>query len=310
MNDALLVSVVIPTLRRPTIVLRAVQSVLRQTYALFEIIVMIDGPDSSTSTTLAAVHDARLRVVELQENVGAAEARNKGVALAQGKWIAFLDDDDEWVPEKLAIQVDAAERLGGARVLLASRYLDKGVSFDRVLPYRTPRGGEPISEILFSRKGVLSRTARPQTSTYFASTELARAVPFRAVSRSQEDLDWLMRAAALTDRPFLLLPQPLSIYHNQQTTGREGAAGDFDIFWRYVHANRQLFTPDAFTFYLAICCAPEVMASSKPWQRWTEVYRGMKTGKMTLRALGFAAIYAAFPMPLRQKVRHLFSSYS
>ena len=212
------------------------------------------------------------------------------------------------MPEKLSLQVDAAERLGGKRVLLASRYLDKGVSFDRVLPYRIPRVDEPISEILFSRKGLLGSTARPQTSTYFASAELARAVPFRAVSRSQEDLDWLMRAAALADRPFLLLPQPLSIYHNQQTSGREGAAGNFDIFFRYVHANRHLFTPDAFTFYLAICCAPEVMSSSEPWQRWIAVYRAMKSGRLTPRALAFAAVYAAFPMPLRQRVRHAFSA--
>jgi hypothetical protein len=117
-----------------------------------------------------------------------------------------------------------------------------------------------------------------------------------------------MRVVSKLDRPFQLLDEPLSIYHNEQTVGREGAVGDFDVFWGYAHQNRALFTPKAFSFYLATWCAPEVKLASQPIFRWRQVYSAMKTGDMTLRTLIFALVYAAFPVETRRRIRHLISS--
>ena len=100
-----LVSAVIPTRNRPHLVGRAVHSALNQTYACLEIIVVVDGPDSVTQDALAAIRDSRLRVIVLEKNVGVAEARNIGVRRANGDWIALLDDDDEWLPNKIARQI-------------------------------------------------------------------------------------------------------------------------------------------------------------------------------------------------------------
>jgi len=302
-----LVSIVIPTIHRPVVVLRAIRSVLNQTYRNFEIIVLIDGPDEATNSVLATIAEPRLRVVTLAEGVGAAQIRNLGVSYALGKWVAFLDDDDEWLPDKLEVQVEAAMRLGGERILLASHYLDKGASFERVLPERKIRHGEALSEFMFCRRGLMSRVGRLQTSTYFVSRRLAQEVPFRPEVRPQEDFDWLLRSAARTDMPFELLPELLSIYHNEQTVDREGATGDFDFFWTYAHRNRALFTPKAFSSYLASYCGPAVSLSSRPLARWSQVYRGMKTGKVNLRTLIFAAIYAVVPMERRRRLRLLVS---
>ena len=308
MNAERLVSVVIPTIRRPLVVLRAIDSVLKQTYAHLEIIVVIDGPDKATRNVLSVITDPRLVVVELQQNVGAAEVRNVGVDRASGRWVAFLDDDDEWVPGKIAAQVKAALQMGGERILLASCYVDKRSSYERVMPYRQPKPGEPLSEYMFCRKGFLSRSGHLQTSTFFVSRLLAKEVRFRAEVRPQEDYDWLMRIVSELDRPFQLLDEPLSIYHNEQTVDREGAVGDFDVFWNYVHKNRALFTPKAFSFYLATWCAPEVKLAPKPRVRWAQVYGAMKTGDMTFRTLAFAVIYASFPVETRRRIRHLLSS--
>jgi glycosyltransferase involved in cell wall biosynthesis len=308
MRADLLVSVVIPTFRRPDVIVRAVQSVLGQSHRDLEVIVVIDGPNEATRNILSAITDPRLRIIEEPQNVGVARARNIGVANARGRWIAFLDDDDEWLPGKLDAQVEAATRSGGERILMASHYLDKGSSFERVLPYRRLRPEEPLSEFLFCRKGIQSRSGNLQTSTYFVSRLLAQEVPFRPEIRPQEDFDWLLRSAAKADRPFQLLDQPLATYHNEESVGREGAVGDFDFFWSYAHQNRNLFTPRSFSFYLATFCAPWVSASPHPMERWRQVYRGMKSGKMTPRTLFFAAVYATLPMETRRKIRVSISS--
>jgi glycosyltransferase involved in cell wall biosynthesis len=278
---------------------------LKQTYENFEIIVVIDGPDDATSNALSAVRDARLHIAELPQNVGAAQVRNIGVSRAEGQWIAFLDDDDEWLPRKLEIQVKAATQLGGERILIASHYIDKCASFERVMPYRKPEPREPLSEFMFCRKGLFSHSGHLQTSNYFASSRLAREVPFRAEGR-QEDFDWLMRSVTKLDRPFQLLDESLSIYHNERAVDL-GAGGDFDYYWTYAHLNRALFTPKAFSFYLATWCAPWVRRSPHPIRLWSQLYRGMQTGDMTFRTLAFAIIYAAFPTETRRRVRHLLS---
>src|SRR5262249_32788271 len=103
-----LVSIVIPTRNRPGLVTRAVRSALDQTFSAIEVIVVLDGPDEKTIRALAEVEDRRLCLVILTQSVGAQEARNAGVRKARGQWVAFLDDDDEWLPLKLERQIEAA----------------------------------------------------------------------------------------------------------------------------------------------------------------------------------------------------------
>ena len=99
-----LVSVVIPTYNRAWIVKEAVDSVLAQDYKDFELIVVDDGSTDDTSRVLAPYGDA-IKVV-FQENKGVSAARNRGVSQASGRFIAFLDSDDLWLPKKLSTQVE------------------------------------------------------------------------------------------------------------------------------------------------------------------------------------------------------------
>src|SRR5262245_31587249 len=95
------ISVVIPTLHRPMMLKRAVQSALNQTLPPAEILVVIDGPDDITARAIESISDSRVRIIQRQHNGGVASARNTGVANAKYQWIAFLDDDDQWLPSKL-----------------------------------------------------------------------------------------------------------------------------------------------------------------------------------------------------------------
>lgn len=97
------VSVIIPTYQRSHLVTEAIGSVLAQTYRDYEIIVVDDGSTDDTKERLAELGDKITYIY--QTNKGLAAARNTGIKAASGKYIAFLDDDDLWLPKKLAKQV-------------------------------------------------------------------------------------------------------------------------------------------------------------------------------------------------------------
>lgn len=102
------VSIIIPTYNRAKLISRAIESVLAQTYKDYEIIIVDDGSTDNTQEVLAVYMD-RIRYVR-QSNKGISGARNRGIGEVQGEYVAFLDSDDTWVPEKLAVQVEVLDR--------------------------------------------------------------------------------------------------------------------------------------------------------------------------------------------------------
>jgi glycosyltransferase involved in cell wall biosynthesis len=108
-----LVSVVLPTYNRATTLRRAINSVLQQGYRNLELIVVDDGSTDATQEVVRKITDPRLRYHLQAKNGGASRARNQGLAMAKGDYIAFQDSDDEWLADKLEKQVRAAEAAGG-----------------------------------------------------------------------------------------------------------------------------------------------------------------------------------------------------
>lgn len=104
-----MVSVIIPVYNRENVVAAAVNSVLNQTYTDLELIVVDDGSTDNTKDVLSRISDERLRYV-YQDNAGACAARNHGIELAKGEYIAFHDSDDIWLEDKLAKQMRIFER--------------------------------------------------------------------------------------------------------------------------------------------------------------------------------------------------------
>lgn len=100
-------SIIIPTYNRAYIIRRAIQSVLNQTYQDFEIFIVDDGSKDNTHKIVESIRDERIRYIRHEINKGQAAARNTGIMAAKGKYIAFLDSDDEWLPEKLEKQMAA-----------------------------------------------------------------------------------------------------------------------------------------------------------------------------------------------------------
>ena len=105
-NKAPFFSVVIPTYNRPDYLREAVASVLAQTFADFEVIVVDDSPEKTGCPVVRSFSDARLTYLRNDHSSGGAGTRNAGIERARGEWVAFLDDDDIWLPEKLERQAE------------------------------------------------------------------------------------------------------------------------------------------------------------------------------------------------------------
>src|SRR5262249_39357728 len=119
------VTVLIPAYNASSTIERAVDSVLAQTYSDYEIIVVDDGSRDATADIVASRYGDRVRLLCLTRNQGESAAMNHGIDAAEGELIAFLDADDEWLPDKLSKQVDALNRNPDAvMVSCACRFLD------------------------------------------------------------------------------------------------------------------------------------------------------------------------------------------
>ena len=105
-----LVSVIIPTFNRAHRISPSLESALQQTLTDYEIIVVDDGSTDNTREFLSRRFGDSIRYISKAKNEGLARARNTGIEASRGKYIALLDDDDLWLPEKLALQVDRAQK--------------------------------------------------------------------------------------------------------------------------------------------------------------------------------------------------------
>lgn len=104
-NDNPVVSVVIPMYNRQNVIGRAIESVLRQTFTNFEVIIIDDCSSDNSCSVVEQYTDSRIKLIRCDENHGANYCRNIGIKESTGKYIAFQDSDDEWTKDKLEIQI-------------------------------------------------------------------------------------------------------------------------------------------------------------------------------------------------------------
>ena len=110
MNE--LVSIIMPSYNTGKFIAESIQSVLAQTYTNWELIIVDDASPDNTDEVVASFADDRIRYFKNETNSGAAVSRNRALREAKGKWIAFLDSDDLWKPEKLQKQIAFMEENG------------------------------------------------------------------------------------------------------------------------------------------------------------------------------------------------------
>lgn len=263
MTSGPFVSVVIPTRGRPLLVARAVQSALAQTFPDLEVVVVIDGPDPETASALAAIASPQLRVVALPSPLGGAQVRNEGVGAAAGEWIAFLDDDDEWLPEKLDKQLTVARASVARDPIVSCQVFARTSAGEHIWPRKPPL--PPLSEYLLARNSLTQGEGLLQTSTLLTTRRLLLEVPFARGLRKHQDWDWLLRAANHPGATIEFVAEPLVVWNLEPARRSVSRSYDWQGSLDWIRERRALVTRRAYAGFIATQIAPQA-ARQRQWR--------------------------------------------
>ena len=303
MSDKPLVSAVIPTHDRPNLIVRAVQTALNQTHPNMEVIVVVDGPDAATSTALSDVRDPRVYVVTLPISQGGSGARNAGVRAANGEWVAFLDDDDEWLPRKIEMQL-AAARLSTHRIPVVScRIIARTPLHDYIWPRRLPGPEEAIDEYLFCRKSIFHTRGLMATPTLFTKRDFLLRVPFRDGLRKHQDWDWVIRAASQDGVGFDFESDPLAICYFGQTQPGISNSNDWHFSLSWIEEMRPYISSRAYAGFVLSVVADQAARVASPREYWMLLRNSMRRGKPVLTDVMLYAVMRLCPPDIRRRLR-------
>jgi glycosyltransferase involved in cell wall biosynthesis len=301
-----LVSAVIPTYNRPSLVVRAVKTALTQTHTNMEVVVVMDGPDDSTSKALGAIADPRIQIVTLPQHQGACGARNAGVQAANGEWIAFLDDDDEWMPSKIECQLFTALRSRHRIPVVSSRIIARTPRCDYIWPRRLPLPHEPISDYLFSRTTLFQGEGLIATPTLFTKRDFLLALPFRRSLKKHQDWDWVIRAGRQEGVGFEFVDLPLAICQMDQSRPGISNSDDWQFSLNWVNEMRSYVTPQAYAAFVLIVVAAQAAATASWREYWGLLADSKRRGECRLLHLLLFAGMRLFPRELRRELRSCF----
>ena len=228
-----LISVLMPAYNHESYVRFAVDSVLSQTYSNLELIAIDDASRDKTWAVLSEYDDPRIRLVKHDVNQGAHSTLNEAMKMARGQYLAILDSDDIYQPERLERLLAEAERLTGNDTLIFSdvTFIDSAGEtvgeHPRAVGYQTLRAR--CAE-LPAANWFLTGNSAIGTSNFFFSRALAEKVGAFTPLRYTHDWDWALRAS-LYQAP-IWLREPLLSYrvHDANTLSEDDA-------WRHIHEN-------------------------------------------------------------------------
>lgn len=205
------VSIILPTYNRAALLGRSIRSVLGQSYTDFELIVIDDGSTDETPGVVAGFRDRRIRYFSLSRNTGAGAARNVGIRMARGKFLAFQDSDDEWLPSKLAKQMSAFER-GSVRLGMVYSDMQRILSDGTEIYFSAP--GEPSGRLINPAIRFYQVCDLGVQSTVIKREYLDAAGHFNESLPALEDLEMFIRLSRRCE--FQRLPEPLVKYYDTQ----------------------------------------------------------------------------------------------
>ncbi|WP_155010343.1 glycosyltransferase family 2 protein [Priestia megaterium] len=205
-----LISVIIPTFNRKDAVIRAIKSVLNQTYKNIEVLIIDDASTDGTKDVIKNISDVRVKYFVLKENTKGTLPRNFGIEKSTGEYIAFLDSDDEWFPNKLELQLDYIKShetesdpilcFTNANILINKKKTIKVKNEKCFLE-------DDIVNYIFEKNNFV------QTSTFMIRAEIAKQVQFDSTLTKHQDYDFCIRLQNKGVK-FLLLEKNLTLYYS------------------------------------------------------------------------------------------------
>ncbi len=213
-------SVVIPVYNRARVIAGAVRSVLAQSDQDFEIVVVDDASEDDPKAALDAIDDPRIRYVRQETQGGGGVARNRGIDLARGQFIAFLDSDDVFLPHHLmtmrSLLAGSEDVVGYARMVV-----DRGEGRTILKPPRAIAPGEHMATYLLSERGFVP------TITTVAPAAWAKKIRYHPALPAAQDTDFAIRLFIGGCR-FVMAQAPGAVWNDRHdphriSAGRKGA---------------------------------------------------------------------------------------
>ncbi len=278
-----LVSIIIPTYRRPVAVRAAVESALLQTWPSIEIVVVSDGPDPVTRAVIAEL-GSRVRYRELPANEGPAAARNAGVAASQGEWLCFLDDDDLMLPNKVEVQL-AMARAEQRWCMVACRTIYCHGSRQDVWPERELQPGEDLADYLLLRPTLLGRPGVVPLQSLLMHRTVPERVPFSS-HRDHEDWAWLLEVWYRHGARILFAWEALVIYNIETEGMSRSRRMNWEDSTAWAKRHREWIGNRAFCSFLATKAAFKARRA-RDWKGLREIARLVVTNGPGVRELLF-----------------------
>lgn len=218
------VSVIIPSTGRLSL-RKAIASALAQSYPLKEIIVVLNGQENFRSLIDSFPQDNRLKFIHL-ENTGVSEARNTGINAASSEFVAFLDDDDFWYPNKIEIQLEN-NSIQDADIL-SCRAKFEGRS-NKIKP-KYLLGNQDLLLKIYGQKLPSSRNYGIPTPSAIVRTQLARRFPFDESLSEREDL-WFFHTLLMNGARISQIPDVLLTINSRKLVGDRNVTLESDLEW-------------------------------------------------------------------------------
>jgi glycosyltransferase involved in cell wall biosynthesis len=265
------------------------------------VIVVVDGDDPVTVACIGSLNDARVRVISHPNQQGAGRARDTGADASSGKWVAFLDDDDEWAPEKLALQLGAAQTDREVVMTLSHVVSSNATYIEPADPYKNE---QPIDEWLFDRRTwTKSGQSFIQTSSLMMPRAVFDTLHFRDTNQHEE---WELVIRALKELKYTLttVQVPLVTYYVPEnrpalskTATWQGSLGWIDSL------GPSLITRKAYSGF-CLTVVGRAAANQRDYNAFLPLLRAaFRNGRPTGRQLVAYLSHWAIPVRVRKNLR-------
>tara|TARA_Y100000588_G_C14174480_1_gene890718 strand:- start:335 stop:1216 length:882 start_codon:yes stop_codon:yes gene_type:complete len=254
MEDKVLVSVIIPFYSKSTSRLKnCVLSALSQSITSIEVIVIDDCSPIMASMELDSILDDRLKIYRLSKNVKGAAARNQGLKIAKGHYIAFLDSDDVWLQNKLEKCLSYHQNPRDV-VYSAVTFQVVGESKGDIRPKQKKEQSCSVSDYLFCKNGLI------QTSSIFMERQLANKCRFNESYVRHQDYDLCFKLEKYGAR-FVFVEEALVTWFHEKGVSTISKGATLSFIDRWLEENRSYFSKSAYSEYLYKIYIPTVLES-------------------------------------------------
>lgn len=291
------VSVVIPAFNSGVRIDHAIRSVINQRYQAWELIVVDDGSTDNTVERVMSFKDPKVKLVRHDVNRGAGAARNTGTHYSTGEFVAFLDHDDRWLPDKPECQIQFINKhRASTDVRSCSRLYEDWGSHALIRPRLGKATSENVSEYIIANYGLM------QTSAVIASRSMIDSVSFPDRS-PVDDIVFVMQAEEIGAQ-FIFCPEPLVVWNRRPDNYSFSSTSRRGLFNDWIDENRSRMSRKAQEKVLTEWIWPMLQNETSTWNSVRRIVSDrMRYGDVVSSKTAAIGILAVLCPGIEERVR-------